>query len=196
MKFLRLCYYIFIIAIFPASKIFCQADTAFDGISYAQQVIGKPLSSIKDSLFDDYLNFVKNPVHKKNAVTIFSCSPSDKNILYINNIKFQSFGIVVDTTGIIKGIHFLKGYYSKSPAHDKKLFNTEYKSLTTYLDGILQLRGIKQPLVDEKSYTQERITWEKEFLKYILFNQQSKKIKKVRPFYDIDLEIFNARLIR
>ena len=61
------------------------------------------------------------------------------------------------------------------------------------MEGRLQLTGIKQPFIDEKSYTQERITWEKKFFKYTLFNQQSKKIKKVRPFYDIGLEIFSTQ---
>jgi hypothetical protein len=193
MKFSILCCSIFVIAIFPTDQVFCQANTADEGISYAQEVLGKPLSSIKDSLFDGNRNFVKNPVHKKNTVTIFSCSPGDKSVLYINNIKFQDLGIVVDTTGIIKGIYFIRWYYSKSPANDKKLFNTEYKSLTAYIEARLQLTGIKQPFIDEKSYTQERITWEKEFLKYTLTNQQSKKIKKVRPFYDIVLEIFSTQ---
>jgi hypothetical protein len=193
MKFSILYCYLFVIVIFKEGQVFCQANTADEGISYAQEVLGKPLSSIKDSLFDGNRNFVRNPGHKKNTVTFFSCSPGDKSILYINNIKFQDLGIVVDTTGIIKGIHFLRGYFSKSPANDKKLFNTEYKSLTAYMEARLQLSGINQPFIEEKSYTQERITWEKEFLKYTLINQQSKKIKKVRPSYDIVLEIFSTQ---
>lgn len=193
MKFSILRCSIFVIAIFPAGQVFCQTSTADEGISYSQEVLGKPLSSIKDSLFDGNRNFVRNPVHKKNTVTIFSCSPRDKSTLYINNIKFQDLGIVVDTTGIIKGIQFNKDYFSKSPANDKKLFNTEYKSLTEYMEARLQLSGINQPFIDEKSYTQERITWKKEFLKYTLINQQSKKIKKVRPSYDIVLEIFSTQ---
>jgi hypothetical protein len=193
MKFSILRCSIFVIAIFPAGQVFCQSDTAFDGISFVQQIIGKPLSSIKDSLFDGDRKFVSNPVHKKNTVTIFSCSPGDKSILYINNINFQDLGIVVDTTGIIKGIRFIRWYYSKSLANDKKLFNTEYKSLVAYMEARLQLSGIKQPFIDKKNYTQERITWKKEFLKYTLINQQSKKIRKVRPSYDIVLEIFSTQ---
>ncbi len=193
MKFSILYCYLFVIVLFKESQVFCQVNTAEDGISYAQKILGKSLSSIKDSLFDGNRNFVINPAYKKNTVTIFSCSPGDKSVLYINYIKFQDLGIVVDTTGIIKGIYFLRGYFSKSPAHDKKLFNTEYKSLTAYMEARLKLSGITQPGIDEKSYTQERMIWEKEFLKYTLINQQSKKIKKVRPSYDIILEIFSTQ---
>lgn len=193
MRFSILYCYLFVIALFEDSQVFCQANTIYDGISYAQEVLGKPLSSIKDSLFDENRNFVRNPVHKKNTVTIFSCSPGNKSNLYINNIKFQDLSIVVDTTGIIKGIDFFRWYYGKSPANDKKLLNTEYKSLTAYMEARLQLSGIKQPFIDEKSYTQERITWGKEFLKYTLISQQSKKIKKIRPMYDIVLEIFSTQ---
>lgn len=61
------------------------------------------------------------------------------------------------------------------------------------MEARLQLSGITQPVIDEKSYTQERMSWEKEFLKYTLINHQSKKIKKVRPSYDIVLEIFSTQ---
>ena len=196
MKFSRLYCSIFFLAIFAAGRIFGQSDTAFDGISFAQQIIGKPLSSIKDSLFDGNMNYVRNPVYKKSTITIFSCSPKDKNILNINGIKFQELGIVIDTTGTIKGIYFHRWYFNKNPTRDKNIFNDEYKSLVAYMAMTIQYGGVRQPIIDEKSYTQEKITWEKELLKYILTNQQSKKNKKVRPFYDIGLEIFNSQYAR
>jgi len=196
MKFSILYCSIFVLAIFPTGRIFGQSDTAFDGISFAQQIIGKPLSSIKDSLFDGHRNYVRNPVYKKSTVTIFSCSSGDRNILNINSVKFQELGIVVDTTGVIKGIYFHRWYFNKNSTSDKNLFDSEYKSLVAYMAMTIQYDGVRQPIIDEKSYTQEKITWEKEFLKYILTNQQSKKIKKVRPFYDIDLEIFNSQYER
>lgn len=52
MRFSILYCYLFVIALFKDSQVFCQANTTYDGISYAQEVLGKPLSSIKDSLFE------------------------------------------------------------------------------------------------------------------------------------------------
>lgn len=126
MRFSILYGYLFVIALFKDSQVFCQANTTYDGISNAQEVLGKPLSSIKDSLFDGNRNFVINPAHKKNTVTIFSCSLEDKSVLYINNIKFQDLGIVVDTTGIIKGIHFLRGILVRA-----RLMTKNFSTLNT-----------------------------------------------------------------
>jgi hypothetical protein len=108
----------------------------------------------------------------------------------MSNIKFEVLNIVADTMGIVTGVSFQMSYFSKEVTTDKKLFRTGYHDLVEYLRARLQVDGPRKSFIDENSYSQERIVWEKELLKYTVITQQSKKIKKVRPYYDLILEIF------
>ncbi len=148
-----------------------QKYSGSDGILFADDVMGKHISYIKDSLFcaeGSNPEYVQASEHSCRSFVVKKIN-GDKskigNIIFSYAFVFTNFK---DTSGIIDNVSFMNTYGKAFMIDYQEKFSDDYKMLLKYLVKLFGKKGKTGEVHKDKKYYHHNLIWQHEKLKYLL----------------------------
>jgi hypothetical protein len=148
----------FVMALLASSFCYPQNNKSGDIISFAKNVIGNPISSLKDSMScaDAEINGKPVPVDSCRALYYF---PADTALFYLGKTKVSFIWLFIDSLRKIDGINYFRSYTTAEVAMDNRGFAKDYDALKNYFDNLFQSEGIDIKADRNEYYVKTGFKW-------------------------------------
>lgn len=182
-----------VISLFGHSKAFCQPDSVSDGFSFARKMIGRNLSSIKDSLRCMDVNCDTTDLKYNPPIRSFAYINPRRNLRTLGQTVFSMVLIFTDSAGVIDNIMLMTSYGKNvMPAH-KEQFNKDYDELLNFLRVIFKSRGKKGDQYKSENYKRSEIKWIVDGFVFTLSKDEVRKNDRRGDFYTNTFTVFKDR---
>src|SRR5258705_1082513 len=190
MKLLVLYGYMFIILTAQNSAAFGQGNIPPDGVSFAKQLIGKHLSSIKDSLRCVDTDCDTGPMKNRPLIRSFEYIKPGRNIRTIGQTTFSMAFVFTDSARVVDNVQLMTSYNKTEIPAYREQFEKDFEEILIYLRGVFKSRGTKKLLYKDQNSKQSNTLWKVDGLVFTLTKDETQKTDKHSDFYVITFAVF------
>lgn len=168
----------------------CQSGAGADAISFGKYVIGKHLSTIKDSLRCADADCDTTGEKKKAQIRSFAYINPSKNIRRIGHTDFSTALLFTDSARIIDNFSLMTSYNKTEVNQYLEKFQKDYDELLQFLRDYFKSRGRKGLEYNNQYSKQTNIKWKADGFVFTLTKDEIKKTNKQSDFYIITFFVF------
>lgn len=127
----------FVMALLASSFCYPQNNKSADIISLAKNIIGLPISSLKDSISCNEFKFNGKPVPADSCRSYYYF-PADTSLFYLGKTKVSGILLFIDSLRRIEMINYIRWYTIAEMTIDIRGFAKDYDILKNYFDKHFQ----------------------------------------------------------
>lgn len=181
---------VFIILNAQSSTAFGQNSVSVDGISFAKEMIGKHLSSIKDSLRCVDMDCDTIVMKNKPPIRSFAYIKPGRNIRTIGQVTFSMAFVFTDSVRIVDNVQLMTLYNKTETLAYREQFEKDFEELLNYLRSVFKSRGKKGLYYKNQDNKQSNIQWKIDGFFFTLTKDEFRKTDKLSDFYIITFTVF------